>query len=165
MTQDDINQIKNVLQTWGAETVSKMLSEFEKDIYYGRDKTQTDLYQQFHPQLVSDVQTISWILTLPGYAENVDKGRASGKYPSRDVIEKWAKARGLPMAGTTYATNHPGFWDITRKIVYDRGIPRVDFFKYFTTEPDNRVVELQNQLYITIGNILENDIIKITRTK
>lgn len=159
MTQEEISQISVVLQTWGTETVRLMLTEFQKD-YMGFDKTRTDLYNQFNPNLVQDVSSIAWILDLPKYAEEVDKGRLPGKYPTRDVIGKWADARGLPSYGSM---SRPQFIDMTRKLVYKRGIPRVDFFKYFTTAPDNRLDELEKNLYITIGNILENDIIKIIR--
>lgn len=160
MTQEQINDIKNVLAVWGADTVKFMLMRFELPIYNGRDKTKTDIYKHFHPQLISDVQSVSWVLEQPGYAENVDKGRKPGKYPTREVIGKWADARGLPNYGTMTRAK---FIDVTRKIVNDRGIPPVDYLKYFTTEPYNRITDLEQKLYITIGNILENDIIKITR--
>jgi hypothetical protein len=159
MTQEQQNEIKLVLQTWGSETVRLMLTEFQKTIYFGRDKTQTNLYTQFNPNLVQDVSKIAWVLTLPEYAEKVDAGTKPGTSPTRGVIAQWAKARGLP----SFGMNDMQFINFTRKLVYQRGIPRVDFFKYFTDNKENRIVELEKNLYITIGNILENDIIKITK--
>jgi len=80
-------ELYQVIQKWGKETVSEMITRIQMtENYSGYMRGDIRLLQSFNPELVANAEEIMWELSLPSYAENVDKGLPPGTLPSAQDI-------------------------------------------------------------------------------
>lgn len=138
------DELKLVLSKYGAEVIADMArvlkdtENLKKDISYRVVEKDGDYTLAFE---------------IPGYGIFVDEGRRAGaKMPPVDVIEKWAKKKGLPQFRDDrgrFTTNKSRAFLIARAIGRD-GIKPRPFI--------NLIYKNLNQLVDDIGNAAANDL-------
>lgn len=87
----EINNVERVLAEYTATMVAEMITVLKQ-----RDSK--NLVNDFDPTIVKDINSITAVVELPGYAYYASEGRNPGKFPPLKPIEEWCDNRNIPLS-------------------------------------------------------------------
>ena len=144
--------IEAEVDTWGQETILLMRERFTEKISNGSsrsyDKTNTRVYKNkknWTPRVNTSEELINWMMVQPSY---VDDDYPPGQMPNYYDILDWSMDRKIP--NQIFRSK---FVFLVQKLVFQRGVKGIRYSNIF--DSPQRVASLENDLYTTIGIILE----------